>query len=179
MDLFKPRLGGPHHLAYLVEDIEETAIRLARQLGAGPFFLVENVPLEEVRSRGEPAALAHHSAFGSCDTGAIELIQIIGIAPGRVERRFSGPRPRLHHVAHLAPAAQVAELRDSLEERGLPQYLSARLGEVDNTFHDASATLGHDIEVHVDCQGLRDFFQMVGGAAEGWDGSDPLRPVPG
>ncbi len=82
---------------------------MTRQLGAGPFFLIENVPLEEVRSRGEPAQLAHHSAFGSRGTGAIELTQTIGIAPGRVERRFSGTRPRLHHVARLAPAAQVAE----------------------------------------------------------------------
>jgi hypothetical protein len=35
--------------------------------------------------------------------------------------------------------------------------------------------LGHDIEIHVDSQGLRDFFQMV--RAEGWDGSEPLRPA--
>jgi hypothetical protein len=45
------------------------------------------------------------------------------------------------------------------------------------TFHDASAALGHDIAIHVDCKGLRDFFEMVSGGAEGWDGSEPLRPV--
>jgi hypothetical protein len=45
------------------------------------------------------------------------------------------------------------------------------------TLHDASAALGHDIEIHVDSEGLRDFFEMVGGGAEGWDGSEPLRPV--
>jgi hypothetical protein len=42
--------------------------------GAGPFFLVENVPLENVLSRGEPAEFAHHSAFGYCGGGAIELM---------------------------------------------------------------------------------------------------------
>jgi hypothetical protein len=71
----------------------------------------------------------------------------------------------------------VADLRSSLDERGLPQYLSAQLGEVDTTLHDASAVLGHDIEIHVDSKGLRDFFEMVRGGAEGWDGSEPLRPV--
>jgi hypothetical protein len=45
------------------------------------------------------------------------------------------------------------------------------------TFHDASAALGHDIEIHVDSEGLRDFFEMVSGGAQGWDGSEPLRPV--
>jgi hypothetical protein len=55
--------------------------------------------------------------------------------------------------------------------------LSAQLGEVGMTLHDASAALGHDIEIHVDIEGLRDFFEMVRGGAQGWDGSEPLRPV--
>jgi hypothetical protein len=54
--------------------------------------------------------------------------------------------------------------------------LSAQLGELDITLHDASALLGHDIEIHVDSRGLRDFFQLVRDGAEGWDGSEPLRP---
>ena len=68
-------------------------------------------------------------------------------------------------------------MRRSLDQRGLPEYLSAELGETHNTFHDASASLGHDIEIHDDVPGLRDFFEMVRGAADGWDGSEPLRPV--
>ena len=55
-DLFRPQLGEPHHSAYVVEDIETTVSRLVDQLGAGPFFLIENVPLENVLSRGEPAS---------------------------------------------------------------------------------------------------------------------------
>ena len=54
-DLFRPQLGEPHHCAYVVDDIEATVSRLADQLGAGPFVVIENVPLENVRSRGEPA----------------------------------------------------------------------------------------------------------------------------
>jgi hypothetical protein len=73
--------------------------------------------------------------------------------------------------------AEVADLRSSLDERGATQYLSSQLGEVENTLHDASAVLGHDIEILVDSQGVRDFFGMVKGAAEGWDGSQSLRPL--
>ena len=47
-DLFRPSLEGAHHYAYVVENIEATVERLAEQLGAGPFFLVENVPLENI-----------------------------------------------------------------------------------------------------------------------------------
>lgn len=71
----------------------------------------------------------------------------------------------------------MENLRRELENRGLPEYLSARLGELDITFHDASASLGHDLEIRVDSQGLRDFFEMVREGAEGWDGSEPLRPA--
>jgi methylmalonyl-CoA/ethylmalonyl-CoA epimerase len=176
-DLFRPQLGEPHHSAYLVEDIEATVNRLVDQLGAGPFFLVENVPLENVLSRGEPAELVHNSAFGCCGAGTIELMEIISSAPEQVEERFSAPRPGIHHVAYVVAPAEVPEVRKALDQRGLPEYLSAELGETHNTFHDASASLGHDIEIHDDVPGLRDFFGMVRAAAEAWDGSEPLRPV--
>ena len=204
-DLFRAQLGEPHHHAYVVDDIEATVDRLVDQLGAGPFFLIEHVPLENVRSRGEPAEFVHNSAFGSCDGSAIELISK-GRQPGQLPRRdvardlgdrrgsdfrprapagarraglLRAARPRIQHVGYVVPATEVADLRSSLDERGLTQYLSSELGEVETTLHDASATLGHDIEIHVDNQGLHGFFSMVSGApaAEGWDGSEPLRPV--
>jgi hypothetical protein len=121
--------------------------------------------------------IVHNSAFGSYGGGALELMQTVSLSPERVEEHFSGPRPRLHHVAYAVSPAEVADLRSSLDARGLPEYLSARTGEVDDTFHDASAVLGHDLEIHIDSQGLRDVFAMVTGAAEGWDGSEPLRLV--
>jgi Glyoxalase/Bleomycin resistance protein/Dioxygenase superfamily len=176
-DLLRPQLGEPHHYAYVVEDIEATVNRLVDQLGAGPFFLIERVPLENVLSRGEPAEFVHNSAFGYCGGGAIELMEAVRLAPEHVAKRFSGPRPRIHHVAYAVPSTEVADLRSSLDERGLTEYLSSQLGEVETTLHDASAALGHDIEIHVDSEGLRDFFGMVKGGAEGWDGSGPLRPV--
>ena len=178
-DLFRPRLGEPHHYAYVVEDIEATVNRLVDQLGAGPFFLIENVPLEDVLSRGEPAEFVHNSAFGYCGAGAIELMQPISLAPERVEKGFSAPWPRIQHVAYAVSPTEVADLRGSLGERGLTEYLSSRLGGVETTLHDAAAVLGHDIEIHADGEGLRDFFGMVRAGADGWDGSEPLRPVGG
>jgi hypothetical protein len=178
-DLFRAQLGEPHHYAYVVEDIEATVNRLVEQLGAGPFFRIDRVPLDNVLSRGEPAEFVHNSAFGSCGGGAIELIEVISLAPERVEKGFSGPRPRVHHVGYAVSPTEVADSRRSLDARGLPQYLSSQLGDVDATLHDASAVLGHDIEIHVDSEGMRDFFEMVRGGAEGWDGSDPLRAVEG
>ena len=88
-DLFRPQLGQPHHHAYVVEDIEATVNRLVDQLGAGPFFLVERVPLENVLSRGEPAEFVHNSAFGACGgsrgTASFRL-QLLGRTPSQGQR---------------------------------------------------------------------------------------------
>jgi methylmalonyl-CoA/ethylmalonyl-CoA epimerase len=176
-DLFRPQLGDPHHYAYVVEDIGATVSRLVDQIGAGPFFLIENVPLENVVSRGEPAQFVHDSAFGWSSGGTIELMQPVSLAPDRVRKGFSGPRPRIQHVAYVVAPTEVADLRRSLDERGLSEYLSSQFGGVETTLHDASAVLGHDLEIHGDNEGLHGFFGMVSGAAEGWDGSEPLRTV--
>jgi methylmalonyl-CoA/ethylmalonyl-CoA epimerase len=176
-DVFDPGLGRPHHSGYVVESIEATVERLVEQFGAGPFLLVENVPLEAVTSRGEPAQFKHDSAFGSCGGYPIELLQVARAAPERVETRLSGPLPRIHHVGYALAQAAAEEVRNRFEESGLESYLSSRLNGEYTTVHDASATLGHDIEILVDAPAFRDFFGMVLGAAEGWDGSEPLRPL--
>lgn len=176
-DLLTPRLGKAHHHGYLVESIEATVERLVEQLAAGPFLLLENVPLENIRSGDEPAEFVHNSAFGYCGGDPVELIETVHLAPDRLEKAFSGPRPRIHHVAYAVPRAVVEDLRSELDRRGLPTYLSAQLGEGGNTFHDASALLGHDIEIQVDSAEFREFFEMVRRGAQDWDGSDPLRPA--
>jgi hypothetical protein len=119
--------------------------------------------------------LFNNSAFGYCGGGAIELMEALSLAPERVEKGFSGPRPGIHHVGSAVRPTEVADLRRSLDERGLTAYLSSQLGEVETTLHDASAALGHDVEFHVDSAGLRDFFELVRGAPR--DGTAPLRPV--
>jgi hypothetical protein len=117
-DLFRAQLGEPHHHAYVVDDIEATVNRLVDQLGAGPFFLIENVPLENVLSRGEPAEFVHNSAFGSCDGSTIELIEVVSLAPERVER------------ASPAPARESSTSATSCRRRRLPTCEARSTSEV-------------------------------------------------
>jgi hypothetical protein len=172
-------LGKIHHLAYVVEDIPAAARQLNEQFGAGPFFFIDVVPVEDVTSQGEPAEFVHASAFGICNGVPVELMVIDKMAPERAADRFAGAAfPRFHHIAYAVPEAEVESTRAALEASGLPEYLHAHFGEdVDFTYHDGSASLGHDIEVHADSEGLRGFFSMFESAAEGWDGSDLVRPA--
>jgi len=174
-------LGRIHHLAYVVDEIEPAAVRLNEQFGAGPFFFLDEVPVSDVSSRGEPGEFVHASAFGICNEVPVELMVIARMAPPRAADRFAGETtPRFHHIAYAVPPAEVEAVRAKLEASGLPEYLHAHFGEdVDFTYHDGSASLGHDIELHADSDGLRGFFAMFESAAENRDGSDLLRPAMG
>ena len=175
-DFVPLELGPVHHCAYVVDDIEATAAALAEQFGAGPFFFLAEVPVFNVTSRGEPGVFAHASAFGMCNGVPVELMKIDRLAPARASERFAGATPRFHHFAYALPAEAVDAVREDLAGRGMPEYLRAEFGDdVEFTYHDAGATLGHDLEIHVDSEGLRGFFAMITGAAAGWDGTDLLR----
>jgi methylmalonyl-CoA/ethylmalonyl-CoA epimerase len=174
-----PDLGPIHHLAYVVEEIEPVVQRLNEQFGAGPFLRIENVPVEDVTSRGEPAEFVHDAAFGICNGLPVELLQVASIEPAEVAARFrtNDGTPRLQHVAYALPPAAFEELRADLDAKELPEYLRARFGEdAEMTYHDASRSIGYDLEIHADSEGLRGSFTLLRQAAEGWDGSDLLRP---
>jgi Glyoxalase/Bleomycin resistance protein/Dioxygenase superfamily len=168
-----------HHYAYIVDELDAAARRLHAQFGAGPFLYIERVPVTDVTSRGEPAEYIHAAAFGMCNQVTVELMQIARITPEHAERRFTRNHvPHLQHVAYVVPEADVDAIRAELEARGLPEYLRSRLGEFDTTLHDAGATFGYDLELHADNDGLRGFFALVRQAADGWDGTELMRPAP-
>jgi hypothetical protein len=168
-----------HHHAFVVDDLETVARRLYAQFGAGPFFYIDQVPVSDVTSRGEPGDYIHGAAFGMCNQFPVELMQIARIMPERAGRRFTRNRePRLQHVAYVVPDTEVEAVRAEFEARGLPEYLRSRFGGVDTTLHDAGATFGYDLELHADNDGLRGFFDLVRQAANGWDGTDVMRSAP-
>lgn len=169
-------LHGPiHHLGYVVEDLEATVQRLVSELGAGPFFVLRDVSLEQVTSRGEAATFDHDTAFGQCGSVPIEVMQLKRLEPERVREGFSQSPPNLHHTAYVVAPKLLAEAREDLERRGLPAFLHATSGDIDSTLHEAAHALGHQVELHADSQGLRDFFGMIHEASVEWDGTDPLR----
>jgi Glyoxalase/Bleomycin resistance protein/Dioxygenase superfamily len=168
-----------HHYAYVVDELDAAARRLHAQFGAGPFLYIEQVPVLDVTSRGEPAEYIHGAAFGMCNQVLVELMQIARIAPEHADRRFTRNHlPRLQHVAYVLPEGEVDAIRAELEARGLSEYLRSRLGELDTTLHDAGGTFGYDLELHANNDGLRAFFALVRQAAEGWDGTALMRPAP-
>jgi hypothetical protein len=173
-----PFHGPIHHLAYLVDDLEAAVEHLVTEFSAGPFFVLRDVAFEHLTSHGEPATFAHDSAFGQCGAVPVEVIQVKRLEPELVRAGFAFTSPQLHHTAYVMAPEHLAAAREGLERRGLPAFLHAITGDIDSTLHDAAATLGHHVELHADCQQLRDVFGVIRDASVGWDGRDPLRSVP-
>jgi catechol 2,3-dioxygenase-like lactoylglutathione lyase family enzyme len=171
-------IGRPvHHLGYFVADIPEAVAWAVATLGAGPFFLIERLPFDEVTFDGQPAAYDHSSAFGQWGPVKLELTRIHSAAPAGLHAAFAGPTPRLGHVAWLADDLDAETTR--LEETGAHLFHSGRSGPVRAHWFDARATLGHHIEVLEASPELLGFYELIRACAETWDGTQPLRPAPG
>jgi methylmalonyl-CoA/ethylmalonyl-CoA epimerase len=151
---------GLHHVAYTVADIEAAIHHYESVLGAGPFKVLEHPAYDSVTAGGEPASYDHTAAFGVWGDIPVELVQLHEVTPARVADAITTPAPSLHHIAWTTPdlAAGIAEL----EAQGFPELLTCLLGEIQHSFHDGRATLGHHIELHRDCDMLTDFWAEVG-----------------
>lgn len=166
------RPQGYVQAAYIVADVEQAALRWAG-LGAGPFFLKPYKTQGQPTYLGQPANLDHISAFGQYGALMIELIQPLGEGP----TVYSLPRggEGLHHFAEICPDIEASIA--AAEALGHPLLCRSGTVQTPAAFIDARADLGHLIELVQDSPQLRYLYDFVAKAAEGWDGTDPVRSL--
>lgn len=169
-------IGPPVQIAYAVRDVHEAAARWVAERGAGPFFVAEHIEVVDVRYRGAPATFDHSSAYGQWGAIMVELVCDHTEGPSAVADVVGPGGTGLHHVAHFVDDFDAGQRE--LAARGWTEAMRAST-TTGNTFafHDATAELGHMVEIYVATPGLRGFYAMVAGAAQAWDGADPVRSV--
>ena len=157
------------HIAYTCTDIREAVAFWTKELKAGPFFLLDNITFERAEYEGGPVKYEHSAAFGQWGDIAVELQQLHRIEPSGFREKIDR---NLNHIAYVSADAE----RDSaeLERKGMPMYFEGLFEEVHVRFHDVPL-LGHAIELHQESGPVNEAFAQLVEAAEGWDGSDPLR----
>ncbi|GAA4550805.1 VOC family protein [Pseudonocardia xishanensis] len=163
-------------VAFIVDNLEEAALNWARTVGAGPFFLARELPVSNVRRpNGEHAEFEQGIALGQWGSVMVELIEVRKAAPAIVHEVMT--TPGFNHIAYLAadPEAEAARLVES----GAPVLLTLEFGGVPVHFHDARHTTGFVIEHYPYVDAIEQTYGLVADAAEGWDGSDPLRVLGG
>jgi catechol 2,3-dioxygenase-like lactoylglutathione lyase family enzyme len=159
-------LGPPVQLAYAVGDVRDAAEQRAAATGAGPFFVLEHIPLADVRLHGEPSEFDHSSAYGQWGSFMVELV--VEHSPALVEPGH------LHHLAFMVASLPDAEAW--CVDAGWPELLWAKTSAGQEfAFMDARAELGHLIELYQPSPRLLDFYAMVADAAIDWDGREPVR----
>jgi catechol 2,3-dioxygenase-like lactoylglutathione lyase family enzyme len=162
-----------HHIGYVVDDLQAGVKAFSAQVGAGPFFGMEHLEFDEVTFRGEPALYDHSSAFGRWGDILVELTQVHAAQPDGLRDALVVPGGGVGHVAWLAESLSDEVAR--LEAAGLVAFHTGITGPASAVWFHGGPLIGHPIEVLQQRPEILGFYEMVRAAADGWDGSEPLR----
>lgn len=165
-------------LAYKVNDLEAAAAAHHRQFGSGPFFVLRHVALAASQHRGVATPFDHSSAYGQWGSVMVELVVQHNPDPSALHDMFpwGAGTEGLHHAALFVDDLDAAIARFAAEAAPLAQ-LSVTTGGTAFAFVDTRASLGHMLELYEPTAQLTGFYDLVAGAAKGWDGRDLIREL--
>lgn len=163
-------------LCWVVPDLEAAIDHWVTTSGAGPFFLFENVHFEDSNYRGQPMDIApHRAAIGQYGEMQIELVQPIGDGPGVWSDVVASGKAGFHH-AGLYCTDYEAERAAYLATGAAVAFEGLMMG-ARTCYIDTIGTLGFLTELITANPVAASVFAMFKDAAEGWDGSDPIRTL--
>ena len=167
-------LGPIMQLSYCPADYE-AALAHWVSLGAGPFFEIHHVQLEDVKFRGEPSAVAFSMALGYYGDLQIELIRQHNDAPSMYTEWLAEGREGVQHLCVLVD--DIAETRRRVAAQGGTILQEATLpgGAGAVIYVDTGGGPGTVIEYLEIGEAGRQGFAMMREAHRTWDGSDPVR----
>lgn len=160
-------------LAYYVSNIEAAAHAHNASFGSGPFFAFRHVPLAHSAHRGVPRTFDHSSAYGQWGDLMIEFVELHSDEPSAISDLYPTGSGRfgLHHTAVMVESLEAAIAEFEAGGIELAQLSETTTG-TRFAFMDASAPLGHMIELYEASEGLIGFYDMVRTAAQDWDGTE-------
>jgi catechol 2,3-dioxygenase-like lactoylglutathione lyase family enzyme len=169
-------LAEIHHYGYAVADLEASTAWAAEALGAGPFFEISHMKIDDSLMRGREVEFDHSSAFGFCGGLMIEYSELHPGTDPALAAAMVGPggTPAVSHVAWLVDDIDAEVER--LGAAGSECFYRSSTGPASAAWFDARAQLGHCIEILRRSAGLTEFYEFLRAQAEGWDGREPLRP---
>lgn len=167
-------LGEIMQLAYVPADFDATLKFWIETVGAGPFFALDHVKLEDVTYRGAPVEVDFSMVIGYWGDLQIELIRQHNDSPSIYKAWRDEGREGLQHVCILVD--DMAHARAVCADAGAVVAQEGVVpggGEV--IYVDTGGGPGTMVEILKPGPGSRDFFAMMRQAARDWDGSDPIR----
>lgn len=167
-------LGEVMQLAFVPKDFDATLKFWIETMGAGPFFALDHVKLDDVKFRGAPSDIDFSMVIGYWGDIQIEIIRQHNDAPSIYKEWCDAGREGLHHVCILVD--DMAKARAVVKETGGVVAQEGKLqngGEV--IYVDTGGGPGTMVEILKSAPGGREFFAMLRDAAKNWDGNNPVR----
>ena len=168
-------LGDIIQMAYLPDDFDAALTYWTETVGVGPFFLMENVRLGEMRYRGQPTDAVFSIAIAYWGDIQIELIRAENDAPSIYSGEYA-VKDRLHHICIFVES--IEDARRACAEAGAEILVEGKVGDSGEVIYvDAGGGPGHVIELLQPMAGSEGLFAMIKDAGRDWDGSEPLRKL--
>lgn len=113
---FGPRIGAAMQIAYVVADLEAAVDYWTDEMGAGPWFCLDNFNPADAWYRGTACDAPANAALGFCGQMNVELIQPLTDNPGVHVETVRGRGYGFHHTG-VATVDVDADI-DRLSGRG-------------------------------------------------------------
>jgi len=139
-----------HHVGYWVGDLDSAMTCWDRDLGVGPFQVIEHVPFDSFvltagGQRHRDVVFDHSAAFAAWGPVVVELGQIHAI-DDRLAAAYAVAPGAVSHVSWVVPDVEEESAR--LERLGCRLINTARSGVISVAWHEGGPLFPHPIEVH-------------------------------
>lgn len=161
--------------AFVTNDIRRAMEAQSRATGAGPWFLRERGIFANQLYRGQPVETVLSIAMAYSGDMLIELIQKHDSGPSVYDDLLGTGGEGLHHfgIETTDPEGDTARR----EAQGFALAYRAEVAHGAQVLYFERADLPYMIELIELRPASRAMFAAIRAAHEGWDGSDPVRPL--
>jgi catechol 2,3-dioxygenase-like lactoylglutathione lyase family enzyme len=168
-----------HHVGYWVDDLEQAVHRAIETLAIGPFLVHDHVSFQSFTwadgtSVTDPAHFDHSAAFAAWGPMVLELAEV-HTADEDIAAAYGIKAGGVSHVSWIVDDLDAESAR--LQALGCPLIHTASLGAVNVAWHDGGPLFPHPIEVHLAGAPILGMHARLAALADGWDGSEPMRPI--
>lgn len=160
---------------YIVDNVAKAAIEWSERVGAGPFYVLDQVKMDQYYYRGKRTEVELRLGFGYWGSIQIELITQLNDADTLYSRALKSAPGKLNHCATI-----VSDIDSLLSSRNLAKRViqsgSMPTG-VKFVYLEEYLPDGLHLELIQPAGGALQGFAGMEAIARNWDGKNPVRPA--
>lgn len=166
-------IGGVMQLAYVPRDIDAAVRFWTQTMGVGPFFRMPHIRYKAARYMGQPSNIDFSVLIAQWGEVQVELIEQHCDSPSIYRSWLDAGHEGVQHVCIVTDS--IARARATCEAAGAVIAQEILLDGAEAFYADTGGGPGTMVEVIEPSPAILGSFAFIRRAAEGWDGSDPVR----